>query len=346
MGSGSGTVSGSGWTDVDRLEAALQARLAQVERESARCVFQGAVSPPHEVAVRMLGQAIDSLEEVGVWAAAHDASLTRMAVGMEKIEARSEALETEERNYAALRGVLESFLDEVLLSDRVVAILQKPDFDGDLEGVLAAVQQLTTVLQSKRLNDPPTAAVAAAAAAAVAAAAAAAAASGKKQKKEKKEKKADKKDKKSKAGGADGDASEPDNDDTGAKTGPAAALAALSPLAQTALIATAPARAAAAAAEAANASAGAGAGVGNGTVAAASSSAQTVSLAGLASMTALHSQRLLYRELQLSFTARADAMLRAKIDELAKWGAQKIVSEAQVRREIANDSFFKAITSC
>jgi hypothetical protein len=324
-----------GWLEADRLEAALQTRLAEVERESARSIFTSSQSPLHQLLAELLGEAGEALEEVGVWAAAHDASLTRMGVGVEKIEARSEALEAEDRNHSRLHAVLESFLDEVLLSDDVIKTLKNPDFDGDLDGVLDAVSQLTTVLQSKRLN-PPNAAetqaqqqallVTGTAAAKAKAAAAAAAA---------KAKAAKAKAAKAKRHGAfDDDDDDTDSDDGGfAGAAGAGRAEALTPFESAALdaAAAAPANAAASAAAAGAAGSSATSSSSSSSISGSAGDNGAVSLAGLSNTHALRHQRQLYAQLQLSFTALASDVLRRKIDELAKWGAEKHVSAAQAR---------------
>lgn len=79
--------------EIDRLEAYLSERTRRLEVESIGILFSNETARHAESLAALMAECTDSSGDIEAWAATHDSSLSKMRIGIEKIEARSEQLE-------------------------------------------------------------------------------------------------------------------------------------------------------------------------------------------------------------------------------------------------------------
>ena len=89
---------------------------------------------------------LQKVDELQLWLSHHDAELNRMRQGIERIETKNTAIEIQERNHTALHATLTQLIQNTTLPPDTIAVLQQPDFVGNMHGVMRAAQRLDSVL--------------------------------------------------------------------------------------------------------------------------------------------------------------------------------------------------------
>jgi hypothetical protein len=137
---------------VDRLEAFLQQRLVSLQESTVEFVV-GAQTDANSVAVAsLLDQLVDQLDEMEQWTCSHDAALSKMDIGMEKIEFKSSTLDTQDRSQVDLQHTLMWVLSEITMPEWAVNLLQQPDYAvSNVSRLVAASLRLDRLIRGNRI---------------------------------------------------------------------------------------------------------------------------------------------------------------------------------------------------